>query len=480
MKKLLTLISLACLLLPLPASAQEKFRRQPPLPDPLPTLTLPEIEDHTLANNLRLRVAHKTGFPVINLSLVVLTGESMSPDAKPGLATFTANMVSRGSFNFSASEVQETIDSIGGRFTTETNPDYTIFSLSCLQENLDQALELFSDMLVRPSFSRRQIEDLQRVTFYDLTRRREDPEFSGKKLLYQLLFKDHAYQKIVYNDNIIRTYTLGDIRGFYENFYRPDNTILIITGDIDLNQASLKVSRNFNTWEKKTVRRDYLTAPELDATQRICFLQIPRAKDINIFMGTLIPPKTNADFFTLGVMNQVLGGTYISRLFMNLRESKGYAYDAAFSYMEFYQVCGVFYVHARVTPESIRSAIDEIQREIRIISTQRVPNEEIETAKSYLLGRYPLGIQTHEDLSARIADVQALGLSDGHWDKYYENITRIDSRSVYEAAQQHSLLTPIIIIVGDRSVLETIGYEKIDVYNSNGELVQSVTKGLRQ
>ena len=480
MKKLLALISLACLLLPLPASAQEKFRRQPPLPDPLPTLTLPEIEDHTLANNLRLRVAHKTGFPVINLSLVVLTGESMSPDAKPGLATFTANMVSRGSDNFSASEVQETIDNIGGRFTTQTNPDYTIFSLSCLQENLDHALELLSDMLVRPSFSRRQIEDLQRVTFYDLTRKREDPEFSGKKLLYQLLFRDHVYQKIVYNDNIIRTYTLGDIRGFYENFYRPDNTILVITGDIDLNQASRKVSRNFNTWEKGTVGKVSLTAPVLDATQSICFLQIPRAKDINIFMGTLIPPKTNEDFFSLGVLNQVLGGTYISRLFMNLRESKGYAYDAAFSYMEFYRVCGVFYVHARVTPESIRSAIDEIRREIRIISTQRVPNEEIETAKSYLLGRYPMGIQTHEDLSARIADVQALGLSDGHWDKYYENITRIDSRSVYEAAQRHSLLTPIIIIVGDRSVLETIGYEKIDVYNSNGELVQSVTKGVRQ
>jgi predicted Zn-dependent peptidase len=480
MKKLLALISLACLLLPFPASAQEKFRRQPPLPDPLPTLSLPAIENHTLANNLRLRVAHKTGFPVINLSLVVLTGESLSPDAKPGLATFTANMVSRGSFNFSASEVQETIDSIGGRFTTQTNPDYTIFSLSCLQENLDQALELLSDMLVRPSFSRRQIEDLQRVTFYDLTRRREDPEFSGKKLLYQLLFKDHVYQKIVYNDNIIRTYTLGDIRGFYENYYRPDNAILIITGDIDLNQASRKVSRNFNTWEKKTVGKVTLPAPELDATQRICFLQIPRAKDINIFMGTLIPPKTNEDFFSLGVMNQVLGGTYISRLFMNLRESKGYAYDAAFSYMEFYRICGVFYVHARVTPESIRSAIDEIRREIRIISTQRVPNEEIETAKSYLLGRYPMGIQTHEELSARIADVQALGLSDGHWDNYYENITRIDSRSVYEAAQRHSLLTPIIIIVGDESVLETIGYERIDVYNSNGELIQSVTKGGRQ
>ncbi len=479
MKTLLSLFSLACLLLPLPAAAQERFRRGPPLPDPLPMLTLPEIETHTLASNLRLLVVRKTGHPVVNLHLAILTGESASPDAKPGLATFTAKMVSRGSSNFSASDVQETIDSIGGQFTTRINPDYTAFSLSCLQENLDQALELLSDMLVRPSFSRRQIEDLQRVTFYDLTRRREDPEFSGKKLLYQLLFKEHAYQKIVYNDNIIRTYTLGDIRGFYENFYRPDNAILVITGDLDLNQASRKVSRNFNTWEKKTVERVHLTAPELDPTPRVCFLQVPRAKDVNIFMGTLIPPKTSVDYFPLEVLNQVLGGTYISRLLMNLRESRGYAYSA-FSYMEFYRYCGVFYVHARVTPEFIRSSIEEIQKEIRIISTQRVPNEEIETAKSYLMGRYPLNIQTYADLSARIVDVQVLGLSAGHWDKYYQNIMRIDSRSVYETAQRYSLLTPIIIIVGDKSMLETIGFEKIDVYNSKGELVQSITKGEQQ
>jgi predicted Zn-dependent peptidase len=480
MKTLLSLLSLACLLFPSPAAAQERFRRHPPFPDPLPPLALPDVEDHTLANNLRLYVIRKENLPVINLHLTILTGESASPDDKPGLATFTANMVSRGSLNFSASDVEETIDGIGGQFTTQINPDYTAFSLSCLQENLDQALELLSDMLVRPSFSRRQIEDLQRTTFYDLTRKREDPEFSGKKLLFQLLFKDHAYQKIVYNDNIIRTYTLGDIRGFYDNFYRPDNAILVITGNLDLNQASRKVSRNFNTWEKKPGGRMHLAAPELDDTPRICFLQIPREKDVNIFMGTLIPPKTSGDFFPLGVLNQVLGGTYISRLFMNLRESKGYAFEAAFSYMEFYRVCGVFYVHARVRPEVIRASVEEIQKEIRIISTQRIPNEEIETAKAYLLGRFPLQIQTYADLSARIADVKALGLGDGHWDKYNENIMRIDSRSVYATAQRNALFTPIIVIVGDPSILASIGYERVDVYNSNGELIQSMLKEERQ
>ncbi len=483
MKTLLCLLSFLFLLPPSPSSAQERFRRQQPYPDPLPALSLPDIVNYTLSNKLRLFVVRKEGLPVINLHLTILTGEGASPDSRPGLATFTANMVSRGSQNFSASNVEETIDSIGGHFTTRTNPDYTEFSLTCLEENLDQALALLSDMIVRPSFIRREIEELQRTPFYDLTRRRVDPEFSGQKLLYQLLFRDHAYQKIVYNDSMIQTYSLSDIHTYYDNFYRPNNAILVITGNLSLDRAALNVSHNFNTWEERTVAKPHLSAPEIDSTPPICFLASPRLKDVTIIMGALLPPKTSQDYFSMQVLNQVLGGTYISRLFMNLRESKSYAYRA-YSHMQFYQACGVFYVQAQVRPEVIKASVEEIQREIHVISTQRIPNEEIETAKSYLLGQFPLQIQTHADLSSRIANIQTLGLGSDHWDKYYERIMLIDSRSVYEAARRNSLQTPIIIIVGDGSVLESIGFEKVDVYNTNGELTQSVTpkrnKGDRQ
>ncbi len=480
MKALLSLLSLLCFFSPSLSYSQESFRRRPPYPDPLPALSLPDVVNHTLSNRLRLYLIHRPDLPLVNIHLTILTGEAASPDDRPGLATFTANMVSRGGEEFSASEVEETIDGIGGYFTTRTNPDYTEFSLSCLRENLDQALLLLSDMIVRPAFLRREIEELQRTTFYDLTRRRLDPEFSGQKLLYQLLFRDHAYQKIVYNESMIRTYSLSNIRSYYNNYYRPNNTILVITGDLSLDQASKSVSQNFNTWEGKTVGRLTYSSPKIGEAPQVCFLAVPRLKNVTIIMGALLPPKTSEDYFPLQVLNQVLGGTYISRLFMNLRESKSYAYGA-YSQMEFYQNCGVFYVQAQVRPEVIKASVEEIQREIRLISTQRIPNEEIETAKSYLLGQFPLQIQTDAELSARIANIQSLGLSNDHWDRYYKRITLIDSQAVYDAARRNSLHTPIIIIVGDGSVLESIGFEKIDVYNHNGELIQSVTpKGDRK
>lgn len=292
MKATLQRILLMLFALVLSLSAQDRFRRQAPLPDPLPALTLTGVSTNRLSNNLNLFVVHKQKLSHINLHLTVLTGESSSPDALPGLATFTANMISHGSENFSADEIEEAIDRLGGRFFIQTFPDYTTFSLTFLEENLDAALELFSDMLIRPDFSRREIEDLQRTTFYDLAGKRTDPEFAGKKLLYQILFRDHAYQKILYNDDIIRKYGQNDIRAFYENFYLPNNALLLITGNLTLEMASRKISRYFNTWKEKDLKRIHLSAPEPDETAQICFLEIPRLRDATLFMGTLLPPRS--------------------------------------------------------------------------------------------------------------------------------------------------------------------------------------------
>jgi zinc protease len=460
-------------------SAQDRFRRQAPLPDPLPALTLPGVSTNRLSNNLNLFVVHKQKLSHINLHLTVLTGESSSPDALPGLATFTANMISHGSENFSADEIEEAIDRLGGRFFIQTFPDYTTFSLTFLEENLDAALELFSDMLIRPDFSRREIEDLQRTTFYDLAGKRTDPEFAGKKLLYQILFRDHAYQKILYNDDIIRKYGQNDIRAFYENFYLPNNSLLLITGNLTLEMASRKISRYFNTWKEKDLKRIHLSAPEPDETAQICFLEIPRLRDATLFMGTLLPPKVSNDYFPLLVLNQVLGGTEISRLLMNLRESRGYAWWA-YSHMEFFRYCGVFYIRARVKPEAVQQSVGEILREIRTISNQRISNQEIEIAKSYLLGQFPLNVETYADLAAHIADVEAFGLGQAYLDKYFESIMVIDAQTVFETAQRNSLFTPIIVIVGDKSVLDKIGFEKIDVYNNKGDYIHSLVKGEKQ
>lgn len=203
---------------------------------------------------------------------------------------------------------------------------------------------------------------------------------------------------------------------------------------------------------------------------KVCFIETPGAKDATIYMGNIVMPATNPDIFPLLVMNQVLGGTPNSRLFMNLRESKQYAYNA-FSEIEFYKSCSVFSIHAKVRPEVVESSILEIFKDIELITNKKIPSFDIEQAKSYLIGNFPLQIETYNDLTSKVAEHKALNLEDEHWNKYYENIMLINSEKVFELAKKLPLMTPVIVVAGDGDiVLNQFGafIKEVDIYNKKG------------
>jgi predicted Zn-dependent peptidase len=155
---------------------------------------------------------------------------------------------------------------------------------------------------------------------------------------------------------------------------------------------------------------------------------------------------------------------------MLLRESKAYAYFA-FSEMRFFKSCGVFLIRARVLTDFSYSAIREILDQINILRKSRIPSQEIEQAKSYLIGNFPLLIETYDDLSARLSFIQAFGLGRDHWERYYANITRINSASVSQMGQKYSLHTPVIVIVGNSEVIKYLKeFALVSVYSPDGEL----------
>ncbi len=246
---------------------------------------------------------------------------------------------------------------------------------------------------------------------------------------------------------------------------------------MSLGTAARKVSRYFQTWKSKNRDIPPLPSPIPNDKVKVCFVHIPEEKQATIYMGNILTPVSSADVFPLLVMNQVLGGTATSRLFMNLRESKGYAYYT-FSQLELFKICGVFYVRTRVKSEVIQAAVTEILSEMEKITKQKIPSFEIEQAKSYLIGNFPLNIQTLDNLSLKVVQMQALELSEEHWDDYYQNIMLIDSNRVYEAVQKHSFLTPVIVIVGDREILNEhlTEFNEVEVYDQKGVLQYTLTK----
>ncbi|NIM58336.1 MAG: peptidase M16 [Candidatus Aminicenantes bacterium] len=460
-----------------PLLSQEKFRKSPPYPEPLAELKLPEIKPTYLSNGLGVAVIQREGLPVISLKVIIFTGESPSLRELPGIATLTAYMVSRGVSYLTASQIEEIIESVGGKFYTYTYPDYSEFSFTFLEEFLDQALNLMSKMILQPTFLRREIENIKRIMYYDLHEKNKDPEFVAERQLGRLVFQNHPYEKSTFNEDVIKALNQRALVSFYDRYYRPNNSLFVLTGNLNLQTATRKVSRYFSTWRRKEL--DYPSIPPLEPYDKpkICLIDLPEAKDAMIYLGNIVS-LSDQDVFPFIVLNQVLGGTHTSRLFMNLRESKGYAYYA-FSELDLFKKGSVFFVKAKVRPEVTYASILEILREIEKITREEIPSSEIEQAKSYLIGNFPLQIQTLDKLSSKISEINALDLGEKHWSKYYENIMLVSSERVFEIARKYRLLTPVVVIVGDKDIISNYiqEFEEVFVYNNKGILQYTIKKG---
>jgi predicted Zn-dependent peptidase len=459
-----------------PLFPQERFRKSPPNPEPLPALKLPAIDSFTLTNGLALSVIQQDNMPVISLKMIIFAGESHSPEKLPGLATLTAKMLSRGVSYLSFSKIEERIEFIGGNFSVTIYPDYTLLSFTFLEDYLKEGIELLYKMLLQPTFFKREIINVKRSMYYDLIRESRDPEFIAKRQLRRILFSGHNHMKSTYNEDVIKNLSQKDIVSFFQKYYRPNNAHLILTGDINLPTASRKVSSYFRNWRRRELKHTFVPPPKSNTKLRICFVDVRGMNDAWIYMGNVISTMARQETFPLIVLNQVLGGTRISRLFMNLRESKEYAYWA-FSEVEFFRNFNVFFVRAKVRVEVTYDSIMEILKETKKITDKKIPSFEIEQAKSFLIGNFPLHIQTFDNLSAAVSEIKALNLGEEHWEKYYDNIMLINSEKAFEMARTYDPLSPVVVIVGDSSkIIDHIQeFAEIEIYNSKGILRQKIT-----
>jgi predicted Zn-dependent peptidase len=480
MKKAWWICSWALLLLA-SSSAQERFRKSPPIPDPLSELRLPQIESMTLMNGLTVAVAPRIGQPFFSLELVIMAGESQSPDDLPGLASFTAEMLSRGSALISAADLEERIEGIGGTFSVTTTPDCSRFSFQFLDAYLDQALEILSLMVLQPDFSERELIALRRTLLYDLRQKQRDPEFVGKRQLLRILFEEHPYRKFCYGEDVFRSFTRRDVQSFYDLYYRPNNAVLVLTGNLNLAVAVRKVSHFLNTWPRRDVERLPLPAPGVRDEDKVCFVDLPRAREATLIVGNVIFALANPDTFPFAVLNQLLGGTPFSRLFMNLRETKEYAYNA-FSEMDLFRSGGAYVVTATVIPSAAFASIGEIARELDRVSREKISTFELEQAKSYLIGHFPVQLTRPVEFSRRVADLVTFSLGEAYWNRFYDSIMQVDVEQIFEVARKYFRPKPVVIIVGDMNVLFDYlrDIDKLEVYDLKGVLLYTLIKGVEE
>ncbi len=461
-----------------PTSGQEKFRRLPPYPDPLTEWRPPRLETATLSNGLTVAVLSRKNSPFLSLQLLIRAGESLSPENLPGLATATARLLNRGTLLLSAMDIEDKLEAIGGQLEIITTYDRTLFSLTSLAENLDAALSLLSQIVMQPSFPANELDAVRRQLSYDFLEKRENPDYLAQKQLLRFLFAGHPYERGLFNEDSLRRITRRDIQLFFNRHYRPENAVMVIGGNLGLSTVSRRVSHYFNTWKKGDLPRPSVPGLTPSAEKIFGFVDLPRAKEVTVALGNIISGQLTDDIFPFLVLNQVLGGSPHSRLFMNLRETRQLAYTA-FSEVEIFQGGWVFMIQAKFPPAAVAPGLKEIERELARLVEEKIPTAEIEQAKSFLIESFPLDLEALDSMTRRAAEMLAFGLSETHWERWSENILNLDTNRVTDVAQKLLTVPFSGVIVGDSRLLTNFfqEYGEIRVYDRKGQFLYTLSKG---
>lgn len=460
------------------APAQERFRRTPPYPDPLPSLVLPPVESEVIGNGLKILVISRNNNPLFNLQILIQAGESDSPSELPGLATVAAQMLLRGTATVSPGEVEERLALLGITHSIEIQADYMIFSFSFLDENLEAALSLISLFFVEPSFPAIELSAVKREFYYQLLRRNQDPENVGYDFFLKRIFAGSGYNPGVLDEEVIKNISVRDVTQFHQRFMRPNNSIIVFNGKVTLAEAKRHSNRYLLRWVPRPVERASVQRLVNRDINQICFLDLP-GPEVAIIAGNLTAPISSPDYHSLLVLNHLLGGSTSSRLFMNLRELKGQAFYA-FSELSYLRGNGLFWVRAKTAPPAVAEAIGTINSILHGLSEERIEAEELERAKTYLMGNMPLQLQSPETLSKRFGLLSIFELPSDFWLRYFQNIMPINADSLREVSRKYLSTRPLVVIAADAT--ETLDYlkefDKINVYNRKGQFQGVFQKGV--
>ena len=443
----------------LTASATGADRSSPPPVGPAPVPRFPELQRATLSNGLDVVLAERRGLPLVQMQLLVDAGYAADPATRPGLASMTASMLDEGTDTRSALEIAERLDLLGASIGSGANLDGNTVSLSALTENLDASLELFVDVIRNPAFPESDFERLRKQRLAGIEQEKAQPMGMAMRVLPPLLYGvGHAYSQPLTGSGTVASVeamTRGDLENFHESWYAPNNATLAVAGDVSMEELISKLERSFGSWDARDVPAKNVAEVGAPSAAKVFILDRPEAPQSVIMAAQLIPPTANPDEIAFETMNTVLGGAFISRINMNLREDKHWSYGA-FSFA--WDAAGQrpFVVMAQVQTDKTAESLTEIVQEVQGIRGPRpVTGDEIEWAVDNLTLSMPGNWETIGAVSGSLSEIVRFGLPDDYFDTYAEAVRSVGPEQATAIARAFLDTDRMVwVVVGDRSRIE--------------------------
>ena len=438
------------------AAAQGTFdRSKPPELGPPPPVSLPPIITRQLPNGLKLLIVEQHELPLADFVLLVGSGSTSDPTSKPGIANLTAAMLREGTTTRKSLEIADQIAFLGINLSPASSWESSTLSLHTPTAQEDSALALFADVVLHPSFPPSDFERIRKNRLTELLQLRDQGPAIANIAFPAIVYGNaHPYgAPSLGTEASVKSLTPADLESYYRANFRPNNSTMIIVGDVNPSQIEQKINSLFGSWQRGDVPRLSYGEPPKSQTTTIYLIDKPGAAQSSFRIGSVGVPRSTRDYFALTVMNTILGGSFTSRLNQNLRETRGYTYGAG-SRFDMRRAAGPFLATAEIVTAKSDSALLEFMKELNAIR-QSVPANELFRAKRYLQLQQPGNFETTQDIAFQLLPVALYGLPLDYYNNYVQNIEAVTQADVARVAQQYiNPASLAVVIVGDRKTIE--------------------------
>ncbi len=443
----------------LSASTEGAERDAVPMPTSFPDVDFTEYQRGELSNGLKIMVAQRDTVPMVDLRLVLDAGYAADQFSQPGTASLTMAMLDEGTESRSALEISESLAMLGAQLGSGAGLDSSFVTLNALTHNLDDALDIYADVLLHPAFPQADLERLKNMTLAQIQQEKQRPQTMALRVFPKLLYGEgHAYSTPLTGsgtESSVRAMTREDLIQYHATWFKPNNATLVVVGDTTLAEIKPKLEKLFDDWQAGEVPAKDIHPVKHQEQETIYLLDRPNSEQSIIYAGHIALPKDNDQELAIQILNGVLGGDFTARVNMNLREDKHWAYGA-YTFLIDAKGQRPFISYAPVQTDKTAAAMKELRKELVDIAGPRPPKaEELERVRNIetlsLAGRW----ETASAVAASLSEIAVYDLPSDYWDTYADRVSELTVQDLNKAAD--TLIHPnqlIWVIVGDRAKIE--------------------------
>ena len=442
--------------------------------------SFPTLQKATLKNGMSIILAQRKGVPTIIGNLIVNAGTATDITTKPGLASLAMDLMDEGTKTLSSLEISDKLQLLGATLSTGSDVDASTIYFSTLKQTFDPTIELIAEVLLNPSFPQKEFDRLKKEHLDNILQEKTDPFSMALRALPMVLYgAGHPYCYPLSGsgyESTVQTITLDEVKKFYSTWFKPNNCALVIVGDVELAGVVSSLETKLAAWKKGDIPKNVIPQAKAAGGNKIYLMDRPESQQSVVIAGYLIGPYGQVFQPALTAFNNILGGDFISRLNMNLREEKHWTYGAGSLVMDA-KGQRPYLVYVSVQMDKTKESIEEIHKEfVSIIGSKPVSSEEFGRVQNNMLLQLPGMWETNSSVAGSLSEKVSFGLSDDYFKTYDSKIRNLNIDELNQIGKQ--VIKPdqiIYFVVGDKSKiyssLKETGYEILEI-DTDGKIIK--------